>query len=212
MTLLTTRQQTLVLLARHLAQAFRSPRREAGGITEMDEELSTVSEPEVSESKDSLGDLVWCAGRSSKLASLCTRPSWGGARPSKIVALLVGFLLRPVGRQCACAALSLVLAYALLAQNACWTACRDQFGGQLGVGDACCPFLFVSGGCGQSFGRVDPGKPPFGRMLAGFALAALVASALAGVVLGVAKVDLATPPLFRTSALPCARGYDTGWY
>ena len=141
-----------------------------------------------------------------KVGVLVHQAVLGGARPSKIVALLVGFLLRPVGRQCACAALSLVLAYALLAQNACWTACRDQFGGQLGVGDACCPFLFVSGGCGQSFGRVDPGKPPFGRMLAGFALAALVASALAEVVPGVAKVDLGTPPLLQALAF---RSYAT---
>ena len=110
----------------------------------------------------------------------CAPDRLGGTRPSKNFALLVCCLLRPVGQQCACAALSLALAYALLAQNAFWPASSDQFGGQLGVGDACCRFLFVSGGCGQSFGRVDPGKPPFGRMLAGFALAALVASALAG--------------------------------
>ena len=182
-----------------MAQAFRFPRREAGGTGGFRVQGFTW------------GFGVVC-GMLFKVGCLVHQTVWGGARPSKNFALLVGCLLRPVGQQCACAALSLALAYALLAQNACWTACSDQFGGQLGVADACCPFLFVSGGCGQSFGRVDPGKPPFGRMLAGFALAALVASALAGVVLGVAKVDLATPPLFRTSALPCARGYDTGWY
>ena len=43
-------------------------------------------------------------------------------------------------------------------------------------------------------------------MLAGFALAALVASALAEVVPGVAKVDLGTPPLLQALAF---RSYAT---
>ena len=102
---------------------------------------------------------IWCGVRDDLQSwRPCAPDRLGGTRPSKNFALLVCCLLRPVGQQCACAALSLALAYALLAQNACWTACSDQFGGQLGVGDACCPFLFVSGGCGQSFGRLILGS------------------------------------------------------
>ena len=141
----TNKQTRLVLLARHLAQAFRSPRREAGGTGGFRVQGFTW------------GFGVVC-GMLFKVGVLVHQTVWGGARPSKNFALLVGCLLRPVGQQCACAALSLALAYALLAQNACWTACSDQFGGQLGVGDACCPFLFVSGGCGQSFGRLILGS------------------------------------------------------
>ena len=136
--------------------------------------------------------------------------------PSKNSALCLCRLPRSVGHGCACAAPSSALAYALLVQTSCWIACSDQFEGQLGVCDACWLSALLSGVGNRTFGKADPGKPPFGRMPLAVVLA-VVASALAEVAAGVARVDLATPPCSRAlmlkgSALPCARGENTGWY
>ena len=100
--------------------------------------------------------------------------------------------------------------------GSCWIACSDQFEGQLGVCDACWLSALLSGVGNRTFRKADRGKPPFGRMPLAVVLA-VVASALAEVAAGVARVDLATPPCSRAlmlkgSALPCARGENTGWY
>lgn len=152
-----------------------------------------------------VGDLPW--GLSSALGPLQL------VCPSKDYVVCLAGMSRSVSHGCACAAPFSLLAYAHLVQSVCWNACSDQFWGQPGACDACWLSALLSGVGMRTFRKADPEKLPFQRMP--LAVVFAVASALAEVVAGVATVDRATPPLLQAlmlkgSALPCARGVNTG--